>query len=157
MRCQACQNEDTRVIDTRVMDDGASIRRRRECTACKSRFTTLETAGFMVRKRSGALESFSRDKIALGVHKACQGRPVSDRDLAYLAGKVEDSLRAQGRSIVSTDDVGRAILPFLKELDLIAYLRFASVYSSFDSLDDFESAIIELRSELAAAAASSPR
>ncbi len=82
-----------------------------------------------------------------GVRKACQGRPVSDHDLAVLAQQVEEKLRASGQPAVSADEVGRAILPFLRQLDVIAYMRFASVYSSFESLEDFEDAIMELRSE----------
>ncbi len=145
MRCIFCYHDDTRVVDTRVADDGASIRRRRECGACKGRFTTLETSTFAVEKRSGVVEAFSREKIGSGVKKACQGRPVSEHALALLAQQVEEKLRATGRSVVSTDEVGRAILPFLRELDEVAYLRFASVYSSFQSLEDFEDAIDILR------------
>lgn len=145
MRCLFCQSDDTRVVDTRVADDGASIRRRRECTNCHRRFTTLETSSFSVEKRSGVFEPFSRDKVAVGVRKACQGRPVSDHDLAVLAQQVEECLRNTGRSVVSADEVGRAILPFLRKLDVVAYLRFASVYLAFDSLNDFEDAIDELK------------
>jgi len=147
VRCLFCSCDDTRVVDTRVADDGASIRRRRECTGCKRRFTTLETSSFAVEKRSGVVEPFSRDKIATGVKKACQGRPVSDHDLALLAQQVEEKLRAAGQSTVSADEVGKAILPFLRKLDEIAYLRFASVYSSFETLSDFEDAIRDLRVE----------
>ncbi len=147
MRCPFCQNDDTRVVDTRVTDDGTTIRRRRECGECRGRFTTTETASFSVEKRSGVVEPFSREKITSGVRKACQGRPVSERELAYLAHQVEDSLRATGQSTVSADEVGRAILPFLRKLDEVAYLRFASVYSSFQSLDDFDQAIAELRAD----------
>lgn len=146
MHCPFCHNPDSRVVDTRIADDGASIRRRRECTACKKRFTTLETSSFQVVKRSGVVESFSRNKVVSGVKKACQGRPVSDDQLALLAQQVEEILRASGVSNVSSDEVGKAILPFLRDLDEIAYLRFASVYRSFDSLEDFEQAIGELRS-----------
>lgn len=145
MRCLFCQHDDTRVVDTRVADDGGSIRRRRECVECRRRFTTVEAASFSVEKRSGVAEPFSRHKITVGVRKACQGRPVSEDQLALLAQQVEEALRSTGRSVVSSDDVGRQILPFLRELDVIAYLRFASVYSSFQSLDDFESAIAQLR------------
>lgn len=146
MHCPFCHNEDSRVVDTRIADDGASIRRRRECTRCKRRFTTLETSSFQVVKRSGVVEPFSREKVVSGVRKACQGRPVSEHDLALLAQQVEEVLRSSGVSSVSTAEVGKAILPFLSELDEIAYLRFASVYRSFKSLDDFEEAIGELRS-----------
>ena len=126
MHCPFCHNPDSRVVDTRIADDGASIRRRRECTHCKKRFTTLETSSFQVVKRSGVVESFSRNKVVSGVKKACQGRPVSDDQLAILAQQVEEQLRSTGVSNVSTNEVGQAILPFLRDLDVIAYLRFAS-------------------------------
>ena len=145
LHCPFCQNDDTRVVDTRVTDDGATIRRRRECSECKRRFTTLETSSFSVEKRSGVVEPFSRDKVTLGVRKACQGRPVSEHDLAIIAQQVEEALRVSGQSTVSADEVGKAVLPFLRELDEVAYLRFASVYSSFQSLEDFERAIADLR------------
>ena len=145
MHCPFCQNDDTRVVDTRVTDDGATIRRRRECSECKRRFTTLETSSFSVEKRSGVVEPFSRDKVTLGVRKACQGRPVSEHDLDIIAQQVEEALRVSGQSTVSADEVGKAVLPFLRELDEVAYLRFASVYSSFQSLEDFERAIADLR------------
>ena len=147
MHCPFCQNDDTRVVDTRVTDDGATIRRRRECSECKRRFTTLETSSFSVEKRSGVVEPFSRDKVTLGVRKACQGRPVSEHDLAIIAQQVEEALRVSGQSTVSADEVGKAVLPFLRELDEVAYLRFASVYSSFQSLEDFERAIADLRQQ----------
>jgi transcriptional regulator nrdR len=145
VHCPFCHNPDSRVVDTRIADDGASIRRRRECTHCKKRFTTLETSSFQVVKRSGVVESFSRNKVVSGVKKACQGRPVSDDQLAILAQQVEEQLRSTGVSNVSTNEVGKAILPFLRDLDVIAYLRFASVYRQFDTLDDFEQAIQALR------------
>ncbi|WP_277063021.1 transcriptional regulator NrdR [Schaalia cardiffensis] len=146
MHCPFCHNPDSRVVDTRIADDGASIRRRRACTVCKKRFTTLETSTFQVVKRSGVVESFSRNKVVSGVKKACQGRPVTDDQLALLAQQVEEKLRSSGVSNVSSDEVGKAILPFLRDLDEIAYLRFASVYHAFNSLDDFEEAIDALRS-----------
>ena len=158
MHCPFCHNPDSRVVDTRIADDGASIRRRRECTHCKKRFTTLETSSFQVVKRSGVVESFSRNKVVSGVKKACQGRPVSDDQLAILAQQVEEQLRSTGVSNVSTNEVGQAILPFLRDLDVIAYLRFASVYRQFDTLEDFEQAIHALRerSQGAEAAADVP-
>lgn len=145
MHCPFCQSPDSRVVDTRIADDGASIRRRRECTACKHRFTTLETSSFQVVKRSGVVEPFSRNKVVQGVMKACQGRPVDEHDLARLAQQVEEKLRSSGVINVGSDEVGKAILPFLAQLDEIAYLRFASVYLDFNDLDDFEEAIVELR------------
>ena len=145
MHCPFCHNPDSRVVDTRIADDGASIRRRRECPPCKTRVTPRGTSSFQVVKRSGVVESFSRNKVVSGVKKACQGRPVSDDQLAILAQQVEEQLRSTGVSNVSTNEVGKAILPFLRDLDVIAYLRFASVYRQFDTLEDFELAIQALR------------
>ncbi|WP_062522460.1 transcriptional regulator NrdR [Demequina silvatica] len=154
MHCPFCRNSDSRVVDSRTADDGSSIRRRRECPACGKRFTTVETASLSVVKRNGVTEPFSRDKIVSGVKKACQGRPVSDDQLALLAQRVEETVRASGQAEINAQDVGLAILPPLRELDEIAYLRFASVYQGFDTLDDFEAAIARLREEDAASARS---
>ena len=147
MFCPFCRYPDSRVIDSRTSDDGLAIRRRRQCPQCGGRFTTTETASLSVIKRSGIVEPFSREKIISGVRKACQGRPVSDADLALLAQEVEETIRATGVSQIEANDIGLAILPELRELDEVAYLRFASVYQGFDSLDDFESAISLLRAE----------
>jgi len=145
MFCPFCRHPDSRVIDSRTSDDGLSIRRRRQCPECGRRFSTTETASLSVIKRSGVAEPFSREKIMLGVRKACQGRPVTDSDLAVLAQKVEETIRSTGASQIEANDIGLAILPELRELDEVAYLRFASVYQGFDSLDDFEEAIRSLR------------
>lgn len=147
MFCPFCRHPDSRVIDSRTTDDGLSIRRRRQCPECGRRFSTTETASLNIVKRSGVVEPFSRDKIVSGVRKACQGRPVTDSDLALLAQRVEETIRQTGASQVAANDVGLAILPPLRELDEVAYLRFASVYRAFDSLEDFESAISQLRLE----------
>ncbi|HEY4152766.1 MAG TPA: transcriptional regulator NrdR [Pseudolysinimonas sp.] len=147
MFCPFCRYPDSRVVDSRTSDDGLAIRRRRQCPQCGRRFSTTETASLSVIKRSGIVEPFSREKIVSGVRKACQGRPVSDADLALLAQKVEESIRATGVSQIEANDIGLSILPPLRELDEVAYLRFASVYQGFDSLDDFESAITLLRVE----------
>lgn len=147
MHCPFCRNPDSRVIDSRTSDDGTSIRRRRQCPECQRRFSTIESASLMVVKRSGVVESFSRDKVVAGVRKACQGRPVTDSDLALLAQKVEETVRSSGASQIEANDIGLAILSPLRELDEVAYLRFASVYQAFESLDDFESAISGLREE----------
>lgn len=147
MYCPFCRHSDSRVIDSRTSDDGLSIRRRRQCPECGGRFSTLETASLSVIKRSGIVESFSREKVVAGVRKACQGRPVTDADLASLAQKVEETIRATGVSQIEANEIGLAILPSLRELDEVAYLRFASVYQAFDSLDDFEKAVAILREE----------
>ena len=147
MNCPFCRNADSRVIDSRSVDDGSGIRRRRVCPKCSRRFTTLETAMLSVVKRSGVVEPFSRAKVVSGVRKACQGRPVNDDQLALLSQRVEDALRATGAAEIPSDEVGLAILAPLRELDEVAYLRFASVYRSFDTLDDFEAEITLLRAE----------
>ena len=145
MYCPFCRHEDSRVIDSRTADDGAAIRRRRSCPACGRRFTTQESVILMVGKRSGATEPFTRDKIVRGVRRACQGRPVSEDQLAILAQQVEDAIRARGCAEVPSHDVGLAFLGPLRELDEVAYLRFASVYRGFESLADFEDEIAALR------------
>lgn len=145
MHCPFCRHPDSRVVDSRTTDDGTSIRRRRQCPDCSRRFTTVETASLMVIKRSGVTEPFSRTKVISGVRKACQGRPVTEDALAQLGQRVEEAVRATGSAELTTHDVGLAILGPLQELDLVAYLRFASVYRAFNSLEDFEAAIAELR------------
>jgi transcriptional repressor NrdR len=147
VNCPFCRNNDSRVVDSRSADDGAAIRRRRQCPECGRRFSTLETASLTVVKRSGASEPFSRTKIMSGVRKACQGRPVSEDVLALLAQRVEEQIRTTGCAEIDAHEVGLSILGPLRELDEVAYLRFASVYQAFDSLDDFEAAITVLRAE----------
>ncbi|MBH0054311.1 transcriptional repressor NrdR [Salinibacterium sp. SWN139] len=145
MYCPFCRHPDSRVVDSRTSDDGLSIRRRRQCPECGRRFSTTETASLNVIKRNGVVESFSREKIVSGVRKACQGRPVTDTDLAVLAQKVEEAIRATGTAQIDANEIGLAILSPLRDLDEVAYLRFASVYQAFDSLDDFDAAISQLR------------
>lgn len=147
MHCPFCRYPDSRVIDSRTSDDGASIRRRRECPECTQRFSTTETASLMVLKRSGVLEQFSREKIVNGVRKACQGRPVTDADLAVLAQTVEESIRATGTAQINANEVGLAILEPLRKLDEVAFMRFASVYQGWETLEDFEAAIGLLKIE----------
>lgn len=147
MHCPYCRHTDSRVLDSRAADDGASIRRRRQCPACERRFTTIEQMQIVVVKRSGVIEPFSRDKVIKGVRKACKGRPVTDEQLARLGQAVEEALRASGQPEVPADEVGVAILGPLRELDQVAYLRFASVYNQYASVDDFEAEIARLRTE----------
>lgn len=147
MNCPFCRHDDSRVVDSRSTEDGTSIRRRRQCPQCGRRFSTVETAALTVVKRSGASEPFSRTKIVTGVRKACQGRPVSEDDLARLAQRVEENVRSTGCAEIDAHEVGLSILGPLRELDEVAYLRFASVYQAFESLEDFESAITLLRAE----------
>jgi transcriptional repressor NrdR len=145
--CPYCRHPDSRVIDSRTAEDGAAIRRRRSCPACGRRFTTQETVILLVAKRSGVTEPFNRDKIVRGVQRACQGRPVSEDQLAILAQRVEDAIRSRGSGEVPSHEVGLAILGPLRDLDEVAYLRFASVYRGFESLADFEEEIAGLRRE----------
>jgi transcriptional repressor NrdR len=145
MRCPFCQHADSRVIDSRDVDDGKATRRRRACPECGRRFTTVEEAVLAVVKRSGVTEPFLRDKVVGGVRRACQGRPVSEDALQKLAHRVEDTIRASGAAEVPSNEVGLAILGPLGELDEVAYLRFASVYRSFSSIEDFEKEIADLR------------
>jgi transcriptional repressor NrdR len=137
------------VVDSREVDDGQAIRRRRSCSHCNRRFTTVEEAVLAVVKRSGVTEPFSRDKVVRGVSRACQGRPVDEDALAQLAQRVEESIRATGCAEIPSHEVGLAILGPLRELDEVAYLRFASVYRSFSSIEDFEKEISDLRSAIA--------
>jgi transcriptional repressor NrdR len=145
MHCPFCRHPDSRVIDSRSTDDGTAIRRRRSCPECGKRFTTQESVLLMVAKRSGVTEPFSREKIIAGVRRACQGRPVGEDALAQLGQRVEEALRAMGVAEMPSHEIGLAILGPLRELDEVAYLRFASVYRGFESLEDFEKEITTLR------------
>jgi transcriptional repressor NrdR len=147
VKCPYCRHPDSRVVDSREVDEGQVIRRRRSCQDCGKRFTTVEEATLAVIKRSGVTEPFSRQKVVTGVRRACQGRPVDEDALAQLAQRVEEAVRATGVAEVPSDEVGLAILGPLRDLDEVAYLRFASVYQAFSSIDDFDKAITELRGE----------
>ncbi|MCL2315560.1 MAG: transcriptional regulator NrdR [Actinomycetia bacterium] len=144
MFCPYCRHSDSRVLDSRVSDDGLSIRRRRQCPICERRFTTLEQMQLMVTKRAGVQEPFNRDKVVAGVRKACKDRPVSEADLTRLGQQVEEALRASGQCDVPSEAVGAAILAPLRRLDAVAYLRFASVYQHYQTLDDFAAEIDRL-------------
>ncbi|GGN20842.1 transcriptional repressor NrdR [Lentzea sp. NBRC 102530] len=133
------------MVDSREVDEGQVIRRRRSCNSCSRRFTTVEEAVLAVVKRSGVTEPFSRDKVVVGVRRACQGRPVDEDAFQVLAQQVEESIRSTGCAEIASHEVGLAILGPLRELDEVAYLRFASVYRSFSSVEDFEKEILDLR------------
>ena len=145
MYCPYCRHQDSRVLDSRVAEDGGSIRRRRQCQRWERRFTTLEQMQLVVVKRTGVVEPFSREKVISGVRKACKGRPVSEADLGRLGQQVEEALRASGQAEIPADEVGLAILGPLMALDAVAYLRFASVYKHYQSVEDFETEIRQLR------------
>jgi transcriptional repressor NrdR len=140
VRCPSCLTPDTRVVDSRTAEEGAAIRRRRLCQACGYRFTTyerLEEVPLGVLKRSGGREPFNRAKIVAGVRLAAKGRPVADEQLESLAADVEDAVRLEGAEVPSTL-IGAEVLKALRELDDVAYLRFASVHKSFDDVADFQ-------------------
>lgn len=145
VHCPFCRNADTRVSDSRAADDGSAIRRRRVCSACDRKFTTVEQVVLTVVKRSGVIEPFSREKVIKGVSKACQGRPVTPDQLAALGQQVEEALRSAGLAEIPAEQVGVAILGPLAELDSVAYLRFASVYKNFESVDDFAKEIADMQ------------
>ena len=145
MHCPFCRHEDTKVSDSRVIEDGSAIRRRRACPHCERKFTTVEQIVLTVLKRSGVVEPFDRQKVINGAGKACQGRPVTDFQLAVLGQQVEEALRASGQAQIPAGEIGLAILGPLADLDPVAYLRFASVYQKFDSLNDFSDEIERMK------------
>ena len=147
MHCPFCRHPDSRVVDSRETDEGQAIRRRRSCPECGRRFSTVETAVLSVVKRSGVTEPFSREKVISGVRRACQGRQVDDDALNLLAQQVEDTVRAAGSPEIPSNEVGLAILGPLRELDEVAYLRFASVYRQFADLEEFEQELERLERE----------
>lgn len=134
------------MVDSRQSDDGISIRRRRACLACERRFTTferLEEVPLTVRKRSGDRQPYDPEKVVAGLRAAVKGRPIDDDTLSHLAAGVEESLRLTGPQ-VSSEEVGRTVLERLREVDVVAAVRFASVYKEFDGLADFERELTEL-------------
>lgn len=140
VRCPYCNADDDRVVDSRSAEDGAAIRRRRQCNGCDQRFSTYERAEqapVLVRKRGGETEPFSRDKVRDGMEKATKNLPVADDAVAGAAAGVEARIRSLGRREVASDIVGAEVLAALRELDHVAYMRFASVYKGFTSPDDF--------------------
>lgn len=142
MRCPVCKHDDTKVIDSRPADDASAIRRRRACPECSYRFTTyerLEGAPLLVSKRSGDKVPFDRQKVAAGVSAAAKGRAVSEEQIQALAEDVEDEMRlaAAGGADVTTSLIGHAVLDRLRDIDEVAYMRFASVYKNFDGAADF--------------------
>ncbi|MGQ0825885.1 MAG: transcriptional regulator NrdR [Actinomycetota bacterium] len=146
MRCLYCRENDDKVVDSRVADDGGAIRRRRECLACGRRYTTYERVeefALVVRKRAGATEPFDRAKLRAGVAQAATGR-LDEPTLDEVVGAIEEELRSLGGE-VGSDRVGRAVLERLRALDHVAYLRFASVYKGFEDLSDFEREVVELQ------------
>jgi len=147
VHCPACHATDTKVLDSRMAEEGSAVRRRRLCLACQHRFTTYERIDeipLYVIKRSGHREAFDRSKIVAGVRASAKGRPVGDHRAEALAVEVEDTLRLQGPE-VTTEQIGLTVLDELRRLDEVAYLRFASVYKDFADVNDFQREVTELR------------
>jgi len=141
MRCPVCGERDTRVVDSRDLDDSATIRRRRECAACNARFTTyerVEAARLLIVKRDGTRQEFDRDKLANGLRKALTRRPVPESAAEQAADEIEAQLRGEGISEVPSSKIGQLAMAKLHELDQIAYVRFASVYQSFEGIEDLK-------------------
>jgi transcriptional repressor NrdR len=140
MRCPHCQSADTRVIDSRPVEEGAMLRRRRMCETCGARFSTQERivqAPLMIVKKDGRREEFAADKLLGGILKACNKRPVSTADVNALVSSVERSLRQEGRAEVDAQLIGEMVMERLFHLDQVAYVRFASVYQRFDDVRRF--------------------
>jgi transcriptional repressor NrdR len=149
MKCPYCDCQDTRVIDSRDAAD-AAVRRRRQCVACGKRFTTYERwerPDLRVVKRDGRVEDFDRDKLEVGILKACEKRPIARAAILHLIDEVEEELRASEDNEVTTSHVGDMVLGRLREVDQVAYLRFASVYRAFDDASHFYHELKNLRDE----------
>jgi transcriptional repressor NrdR len=146
MRCPSCSGLDDKVVDSRTADDGSAIRRRRECLGCGRRFTTferLEEVPLLVVKRSGQRVPFDRAKIVAGIRAAAKNRPVTVEQMEALGAEVEETLRMEG-PLLASEQIGRAVLDRLRDLDEVAYLRFVSVYKGFEDLTDFEREVVLL-------------
>ncbi len=147
MRCPFCTHTESDVIDTRDTDDGR-IRRRRECSKCKRRFTTyegVEKQDLFVIKKDGRREKFDRRKLLSGIQKACEKRPVPVEQIETIANRVEAKLRKEDKQEVKSDEIGELVIERLRKVDEIAYIRFASVYRSFADLESFEEALKKLK------------
>jgi len=141
MRCVICRHDDTKVVDSRTAEEGAAIRRRRECPECSHRFTTYERideVALMVAKTKGGREPFDQAKVVSGILAAAKGRPIDAEAATLIAESIEEELRLTGATEVPSTRVGLAVLDRLRELDDVAYLRFASVYKNFDGAEDFQ-------------------
>ncbi len=141
MRCPQCGERESRVVDSRDLDDAATIRRRRECSACTFRFTTyerVEAPRLVIVKRDGTRQEFDRERLVSGLRKALTRRPVPASSAEQAADAIEATLRAEGMTEVPSSRVGQLAMASLRNLDQIAYIRFASVYQSFDDLEDLK-------------------
>ena len=152
MFCPFCSATDTKVIDSRLVADGHQVRRRRECLACHERYTTFESAELVmprIIKRDGSREPFNEDKMRNGLLRALEKRPVSTEEMELSINKVKSTLRATGEREVSSEMLGTTIMQQLKSLDKVAYIRFASVYRSFEDIKEFGEEIARLGDDVA--------
>lgn len=148
MKCPFCGYYDTRVIDSRPAAEGSDIRRRRHCIKCEARFTTYETrelANFLVEKKSGRREPYSREKLELGIRKALEKRPATEADIRGLLGKIEEEITKNNPKVLASSVIGQAVMRNLRALDEVAYIRFASVYKDFQTAKGFENEIRKLQ------------
>lgn len=148
MRCPSCGYLESKVVDSRPSDDGSSIRRRRECLECKHRFTTYERLGdnpLLVTKSDGSSETYDRNKLMRGVTVACAKRPVTPEQINMLIDDIEAEMRTIPRSQITSKNLGNMVLERLEKVDDVAYVRFASVYKDFKNIEEFASALEELR------------
>jgi len=146
MKCPFCNSEELSVVDKRDVSD-ALIKRRRECLSCKQRFTTFEKLGdldFFVIKKDATRERYDKEKIKRGIILACKKRPVTIEAIEELISKVEQDLRKEGNVEVSSEDIGNTVMKYLKDLDEVAYIRFASIYKAFKNTNDFKKEILKL-------------
>ena len=153
MHCPFCQAEDTRVIDSRLVAGGEQIRRRRECQTCAERFTTYESAELLmprVIKSDGGREPFNEDKLRSGLTRALEKRPVSTEDLETLLNHIQHRLRATGERELPSRAIGEAVMKELREVDQVAYVRFASVYRDFQDISEFQKEVAKLKTETGA-------
>ncbi len=149
MRCPVCNHDDTKVVDSRISTDGASIRRRRECEKCGFRFSTLEEIELLdltVVKRDGRREAYSREKLVRGLEKALEKRPYTETAFQSLVHKVERDVQKKRRGEITSKDIGEIVMKNLKTFDKVAYIRFASVYRSFEDVRTFEDELRKLLS-----------
>ena len=147
MKCPVCYHPDTKVIDSRLAGDGLTIRRRRECLKCGFRFSTyeeMEILDLIIIKRNGNKESYSREKVAKGLRRALEKRPINEDGFKKLINLIERDLQAKRQNEISSKEVGKIVMKFLKKTDQVAYIRFASVYESFEDIKTFRQELNKL-------------
>lgn len=150
MRCPSCGQQDNHVLESREVDDGLAVRRRRECLKCKIRYTTYERVEInrlLIVKKNGDRQPYSRDKLAKGVYRAFEKRPIPIEEIELLISRVENKIQSNGKSEIKSSVLGKIVSLEIKKLDPVAYVRFASVYKSFSDLESFERELSNMRDE----------